>query len=158
AAPKPAASPGASAAAPPAEVRRPDFATRMPHERNARACSIAVTLKEPAMGDVDGAIAAYAPFASELAKDIAQAAQYYQKEEYKKDSFVKGKELDKKLREGFAKLDEMQEKLRTATTAWRKDHAPDASKMEEGEKLSRAALEDARELYMLVILKKADGE
>jgi hypothetical protein len=131
---------------------------RMPHERNARACTIAVTLKDPAMGDVDGALAAYAPFVAELAKDVASAAQYYQREEYKKDAFAKGKELDKKLREGFAKLDEMQEKLHVAMVAWRKDHPHDGSKMEEGEKLSRGAMDDARDVYMLVAMKKADGE
>ena len=45
------------------------------------------------MGDVDAALAAFAPFAVELAKDIATAQNYYQREEYKKDSFAKGKEL-----------------------------------------------------------------
>lgn len=147
----------ASANAPPVE-RRPDFALRMPHERNARACTIAANLKDPPMGDVDTAMAAYAPYAFELAKDVTVAAQYYQREEYKKDAFAKGKELDKKLREGFAKLDEMQEKMHAALVAWHKDHAPDASKMGDGEKLARAALDDARDAFLLVAMKKAEGE
>jgi hypothetical protein len=153
--PGPPAASGPAGAQPPA---RPDLAFRMPYERNARACTIADRLKEPPMGDVDTAMAAYAPFALELARNVTLAAQYYQREEYKKDSFAKGKELDKKLREGFAKLDEMQEKMHAAIVAWHKDHPPDASKMAEGEKPARAALDDARDVFMLVAMKKADGE
>jgi Protein of unknown function (DUF3829) len=158
--PKPGAAPSGGASASPggAEPRRPDFMRAMPYERNARACSIAVSLKDPAMGDVDVAMAAYAPVAAELSKDVVAASQYYQHEEYKKDSFAKGKELDKKLRENFAKLDEAQEKLHTALTAWRKDHPTDTSKMEEGEKLGRVTFDDARDIYLLVLAKKADGE
>jgi hypothetical protein len=158
--PKPAV-PGASGSAGPAMPpieRRNDFLMRAPHERNARACTAAVALKEPAMGDVDAAAAAFAPFAVDLAKDITSAYQYYQREEYKKDSFAKGKELDKKLREGFAKLDDLSDKLGAALGAWRKAHPPDVTKMDEGEKVSRAALDDARDVYMLVMTKKADGE
>jgi hypothetical protein len=138
--------------------RRSDFLLRAPHERNARACTAAVALKDPAMGDVDTAAAAFAPFAVELAKDITTAYQYYQHEEYKKDAFAKGKELDKKLREGFAKLDDLSDKLGTSLIAWRKAHPADTSKMDDGEKLSRAALDDARDAYMLVMTKKADGD
>jgi hypothetical protein len=157
---QPSAAPSASAATPlPAGAdRRPDFSVRAPHERNARACTAAVALKEPAMGDVDKAVNDFATFSVELAKDITVAHQYYAHEEYKKDSFAKGKELDKKLREGFAKLDDLQGKLGTALVNWRKEHAIDTSKMEEGEKLSRAAIDDAREAYLLVAFKKADGE
>lgn len=154
---KPAAS-GAPSAAPPMP-RRPDhMPMRAPHERNARACTAAVALKEPAMGEVDAAVAAYATYAVELAKDIATAHTYYVREEYKKDSFAKGKELDKKLRESFAKLDEMQSKLATALTTWRGQHPADTSKMEEGEKTARAALDDAREVFLMVAMKKADGD
>ncbi len=159
--PPPPKAPGAASAAPgtpPMPDRRADFLRSMPHERNARACSAVIALKEPAMGDVDVQAAAYAPFAVELAKDISTAQQYYQHEEYTKDSFAKGKELDKKLREGFAKFDDLSGKLGAALVAWRKEHPPDASKMDESEKLARASLEDARDVYMLVATKKADGE
>jgi hypothetical protein len=156
---KPAASGSASAGpVPPLPERRPDGMIRAPHERNARACTAAVALKEPAMGDVDTAINAYASFALELAKDIAAGHTYYSREEYKKDNLAKGKELDKKLREQFAKLDEMQSKLGAAISAWRAQHPIDTSKMEEGEKVSRAALDDARDVFTLVAFKKADGE
>jgi hypothetical protein len=163
AAPKAPPAPKASAAAsagplPHRPGRRPNHMLRAPHERNARACTAAVALKEPAMGDVDTAISAYATFALELAKDIAAGHAYYSREEYKKDNFAKGKELDKKLREEFGKLDEMQSKLGAALTAWRSQHPLDTSKMEEGEKTARAAIDDAREVFTLVAFKKADGE
>ncbi|APR81217.1 Hypothetical protein A7982_06564 [Minicystis rosea] len=162
-APKPTAVASASGAAsagpiPVGPDRRPDVMVRAPHERNARACTAAIALKEPPMGDVDAAVNGFATFAVELAKDITTAHQYYAREEYKKDSFAKGKELHKKLVEQFAKLDELQGKLGTALTAWRSQHPADITKMEEGEKVARAALDEAREVYTLVAFKKADGE
>jgi hypothetical protein len=152
--------PGAGSAAPgpvPGE-RRPDLMRGMPYERHSRACSALVVLKEPPMGDLDAAATAYAPFVVDLAKDITAAQQYYQREEYTKDSFAKGKELDKKLRAEFAKLDETQEKFGAAIEAWRKAHPPDVSKMDDGEKLGRAVLDDARDTYMMMIMKKVDGD
>jgi hypothetical protein len=147
---------GASATAP--SVDHKDLAMRIMHERYARSCSSAVPLKEPAMGDVDAQVAAFAPFAVELAKDVTAAEMYYQKEEYTKDNFAKGKEFDKKLREGFAKLDELSDKLGNAVEIWRKDHPADASKWDEGEKISRSVIDDARTVLMAVVHKKADGE
>ncbi len=135
-----------------------DLALRLPHERNARACTAAVPLKDPPMGDVDAQLAAFSPFAVELAKDISTAQQYYAREEYTKDSFAKGKELDKKLRDEFTKLDDLSGKLGAALEAWRKEHPTDTSKMEDGEKLSRAMLDDARDVLMMVVNKKADGD
>ena len=148
---------GAAPGAPPMD-RHADFAMRAPHERHARACTAGLALKEPAMGDVDAALANYAPFALDLAKDIGAANNYYQHEEYKKDSFAKGKELDKKLRESFAKLDDLEGKLATALDAWRKAHPPDLSKAEEGEKTVRTAIDAARDLVLMVVYKKADAE
>ncbi|MEZ4297951.1 MAG: DUF3829 domain-containing protein [Polyangiaceae bacterium] len=148
---------GANPTLRPAPGRRPfDVALRAPHERNARACSVAAGLKDAPMGDVDGALAAYAPFAVELAKSIGAATTYYQREEFKKDSFEKGKELHKKLTEGFAKLDEQADKLAAAVEAWHKDHAVDTSKMDEGEKAAFAAYADARAMMLTLGLKKAD--
>ena len=158
---KPAADGGpsdAGAATPPPPDHRADLMMRAPHERNARACTAAIALREPAMGDVDTAVSAFAAYSVELAKDISTANQYYQREEYKKDAFAKGKELDKKLREELGKLDDMQGKLGSALATWRKDHPVDTSKMEEGEKVSRAALDDAREVFVMVAFKKADGD
>jgi hypothetical protein len=154
-APKPVASASASAAPRDARV---DNALRMPHERNARSCTSAIGLKEPAMGDVDAQIAVFGPFVVELAKDFSAAQQYYQHEDYTKDAFARGKELDKKLRDEFSKLDELSDKLGAALAAWHKDHPSDTSKMEEGEKMARAMLDDARDVFMLAVTKKADGE
>jgi hypothetical protein len=159
AAPSAAAASGSAAPAASAPATAPrDLQARIMHERYARSCTSTVPLKEPAMGDVDVQMGAYAPFAVELAKDITLAEQYYQKEEYTKDNFAKGKELDKKLREGFAKLDEASEKLGAAIDVWRAQHPSDASKWEEGEKAARPVLDDARDVLMAVVRKKADGD
>lgn len=161
-APVAAAKPSGSASAGPVPAtpadHRMDAGMRLPHERNARSCTAAIGLKEPSMGDVDVQVAAFAPFAVELAKDITAAQTYYQREEFTKDGFARGKELDKKLREEFAKLDELSDKLGAALAAWRKDHPSDASKMEEGEKAARVVIDDAREVLMLAVTKKADGD
>jgi len=139
------------------DMRRPfDVSLRAPHERNARACTVAAGHKDPAMPDVDPAVQAFAPFAVELAKNIAAASAYYQREEYKKDSFAKGKELHKKLTEDFAKLDELSDKLGASIEKWRKEHPADASKYDEPEKLANAAFDDARSLMQAAIPKKPD--
>ena len=153
--PKPSASAGPSAGDP--MSRKPfDMTMRAPHERNARGCSAAAGLKEPAMPEVDAALATFGPYAVELAKNIAAAQNYYAREEYKKDKepFAKGKELHKKLVEDFKKLDEQQAKLGEAVAAWRKGHAPDASKLDEGQKVMHASFEDARTLIHGVIERK----
>ncbi|WP_437907498.1 DUF3829 domain-containing protein [Sorangium sp. So ce327] len=172
AAPKTAGLPGAAAApggtsapaakgapTPPGkpDERRPiNFSARAPHERNARACTVALSLKEPAMADVDGALAEYAPFATELAKNIAAAANYYQREEYKKDSFAKGKELHAKLLADFQKLDAHSDKLGLAVSAWHSSHLPDLAKAEAGQKEAITALEDARALMLILASKNVD--
>jgi hypothetical protein len=167
---KPAASAAAGAAAsakaagrmPPAmadrDMRRPfDISMRAPHERNARACTVAAGHKDPAMPDVDPAVQAFAPFAVELAKTIAAAQTYYQREEYKKDSFAKGKEFHKKLVEDFGKLEGLSDKLGAAIDKWRKEHPVDAAKLEGGEKLAQAAADDARGVMLAVVAEKFDG-
>ena len=155
---KPVASGAPSATVPgPAVPARPfDFALRAPHERNARACTAAMALKEPAMPGVDEALAMFGPFSVELAKDIATATSYYQREEYKKDAFAKGLELHKKLLEEFGKLDEQQDKLGVALDAFRKAHPPDPTKVDEGEKLTADTFESARKVVMVLTEKKVD--
>jgi hypothetical protein len=157
-APKPAASGAPSATTPgPAVPARPfDFALRAPHERNARACTASMALKDPAMPGVDEALAAFGPFSVELAKDIATATSYYQREEYKKDGFAKGLELHKKLLEEFGKLDEQQDKLGAALDAYRKAHVPDPTKIDEGEKTTSDTFENARKVVMTLADKKMD--
>jgi len=166
--PKPGASgapsagpaPGSSAAPGPSAnaVRRPvDLGMRAPHERNARACTVAAGLKDPAMPDVDAALLAFAPFSLELSRNIAAASVYYQREEYSKDKFERGKELHKKLVADFAKLDETADKLGSAMAAWRKDHPVDMAKLDEGERLVVTAYERARTLLLGTLAKKVDA-
>ena len=155
---KAAASGAPSATVPgPAVPPRPfDFALRAPHERNARACTAAMALKEPAMPGADEALAAFGPFSVELAKDIATATSYYQREEYKKDAFAKGLELHKKLLEEFGKLDEQQDKLGVALDSYRKAHPADPAKIDEGEKVTDETFENARKVVMVLADKKVD--
>lgn len=154
---KPVASGAPSATPPGPPPARPfDFALRAPHERNARACTASMALKEPAMAGVDEALAAFGPFSVELAKDIATATSYYQREEYKKDNFAKGLELHKKLLEEFGKLDEHQDKLGAALDAYRKARVADPTKIDEGEKITSETFEDARKVVMVLTEKKVD--
>jgi hypothetical protein len=152
----PAASSAAAATLPPAPGRLFDFALRAPHEQNARICTSAMTMKEPAMAGVDEALNVFSPFAVELAKDIALATGYYQSEEYKKDSFAKGKALHKKLLEEFAKLDEQEEAFAAALDTYRKAHPADPAKMDEGERAVAATYEDARQVVLILAVKKPD--
>lgn len=133
-----------------------DVAMRVPHDRNARACTVAAGLKTFAMPGVDEALAAFAPFAVELARDLTAASAYYQREEYKNDAFAKGKEYHKKLLAQFEKLDELSDKLGAEIAAWRKAHAPDPAKQDEGEKIAGEAFNTAREVMLAVLPKKID--
>jgi hypothetical protein len=163
AAPKPPApkvvasgAPSATQPGPPVPARPFDFALRAPHERNARACTASMSLKDPAMPGVDEALAVFGPFSVELAKDIATATSYYQREEYKKDNFAKGLELHRKLLEEFGKLDEQQDKLGAALDTYRKAHVPDPTKVDEGERVANDTFESARKVVMVLADKKID--
>ncbi|TKD09202.1 DUF3829 domain-containing protein [Polyangium fumosum] len=133
-----------------------DMGMRAPHERNARACTVAADLKEPAMPDIDAALTTFAPFSLELSRNIAAASVYYQREEYSKDKFERGKELHKKLVADFAKLDENADKLGSAIAAWHKEHPVDMAKLDEGERLVLTAYDRARGLVLSVLAKKID--
>jgi len=109
------------------------------------------------MGDVDTQVAAFAPFAGDLAKDIVAANGYYQREEYKKDKFAQGKELHKKLLDGFQKLDEIQDKVGSALVAWRKDHPADPAKQDPGEKEITVRLDAAKAVLLAAVAKKVDA-
>ncbi len=148
-----ALSPASSAAA---GRRVADMGLRAPHERNARACTVAAGLKDPAMPDVDAALKDFAPFVLELSRNVAAASIYYQREEYAKDKFEKGKELHKKLVADFAKLDEHSDKLGTAIAAHRKDHPVDATKLEDGEKAVFEAYDNARNIVLSLVATKID--
>jgi len=134
-----------------------DMGLRAPHERNARACTVAAGLKDPAMPDVDAALKDFAPFVLELSRNVAAASIYYQREEYTKDKFEKGKELHKKLVADFAKLDELSDKLAAAINAHREKNPVDASKLDDGEKAVLQAYTDARAIMGLLVAKKIDA-
>lgn len=156
--PAPLAGPGPSGAPNVLGARKmADMGMRAPHERNARACTVAAGLKEPPMPDVDAALTTFAPFSLELSRNIAAASVYYQREEYTKDKFERGKDLHKKLVADFNKLDENADKLGAAIAAWRKDHPVDTAKLDEGERLVLTAYEKARGLVLAVIAKKIDA-
>ena len=146
--------PPAAAVTPPPPP--PPLIVRLPYEGGTRFCLAATNLKEPAMPEVDTALAGYTNFATELAGNLTKAAGYYWREEHKKDNLAQGKELDKKLREAFGKLDERAASVGNALAAWRKAHPADELKMEDGEKLFHAALASAEEATLLVVMKKAD--
>lgn len=133
-----------------------EMALRAPHERNARACTAAAAMKEPAMDGVDAAVAEMGPFAVDLAKAIVTANSYYQKEEYKADKFAKGKEMHKKLVEDFKKFDELYAKLADSVDAYKKAHPMTTT--DEGEKLTQAALDDARSVLFGLLPAKVDVE
>ncbi len=137
--------------------RMADLGLRAPHERNARACTVASGLKEPVMADVDAALKDFAPFALELSRNIAAASVYYQREEYTKDKFEKGKELHKKLLADFGKLDELSSKLGDAINAYREKNPVDASKLDDNEKGVLQAYTDARTIMGLLVTKKIDA-
>lgn len=141
----------------PSERRAFEFNTRAPYERSARGCNAAQLLKDPPMGEVDAALAAYTTFANALAKDITVTSAYYISEGYKADKFAKGKELHKQLVDEFQKLDELRDKLGNAIAAWRKEHPVDTNKQDESEKIVYGAVEDAKEVLMAVSLKKIEG-
>ena len=145
--------PGASASA------RPPFelALRAPHERNARACTAAAAMKDPAMDGVDAALAEIGPFAVELAKSIVTTNAYYQKDEYKADKLAKGKELHKKLVEDFKKFDELYKKLDDAVTAYRAGH-PAAATADKGQALTQVTLDDARAILVGTRAAKVEAE
>jgi hypothetical protein len=115
---------------PKAEMRRRALEARrgavqqIPHERNARSCTVAAGLTDPPADEVDAALKALAPFSVELAKDIAVAASYYQQKGYEKDEFKQGKELHARLTEKFKKLEELHGSLGTAVAAWRQAGPP----------------------------------
>jgi hypothetical protein len=155
-APRASAGPAGPAGMPETGRRPFDMAVRAPHERNARACTAAAALKDPPMPAVDDAISQFAPFAVDVAKNIAAAQNYYQREEYKKDNFAKGQELHKKLLEDFKKLDELSGKVGDAIAAWRKEHPVALDKLEEGQKVAVTAFEDARALMVAVVEKKVE--
>lgn len=82
---------------------------------NADDCKQAITKSneaEPRMEDLEGAATAFSTALDGVVPLIADAHKYYDEENYKDDSFAKGKELHTKLVAGFKAFDEADLKLR----------------------------------------------
>jgi hypothetical protein len=156
ASPEAGSAPAASVAAAPsgsAAAGRPPFdlsrrIRQVPYERFARSCNVAAGLKEPVSAELDPVLKEYADYALPLAKTIAEANAYYQKEQFKEDGFAKGKEYHQKLVEGFGKLDDMQKKLRDALDKWRTASPVDTAGYTASQKLADGALTSARDALL----------
>lgn len=126
-------------------------------ERDARACTAAVALRDTVdFGDIDTAIAVCAPFALELAKHMNTARKYYRSGEHANDGFARGGELHDAMIAGFKQLDALHDRLGAAIAARRKSHPPNVS--DEGERVGRAAIEDARTVLLRAVAPQLDGK
>ncbi len=128
----------------------------IPYDRFARSCTVAAGIKAPESPELDGALAEYAPWVVQLSKDLSTANMYYQKEDYKSDDFAKGKELHGKIVEGFKKLDEMQKKLEKGLADFEQKNPYDRQSWPESQKLSFAATDAARDVYVELQADKVD--
>lgn len=150
-APAPGGSADAKAGAPDKRLRS------IPYERFARSCTVAAGIKTPAGGDLDTVLTDYAPFVVDLAKNLSAANMYYQKEDFKTDDFAQGKTLHQKIVDGFKKLDEFQKKLDAALTDFKSKNAYDQTKWTDTEKLSFAAQDASRDVFLDFEADKLDA-
>ncbi len=140
------------------DLRRPlDLAMRPPYERHARTCTVAQSLKDAPMPEVDPVLATFAPWALDVSRNITQLDAYFSREEAKKDAMAKGKDIHKKLVAEFPKLDETLAKFLGVVEGWRTAHKADESKFEPGQKLLVAAYDAARAVVVHLTGKKYDA-
>lgn len=151
------ATPSGSAAAGNDKMPRPRIKAA-PYERLARACTGAQGAKEPALPELDPALAEYATFLVALSKDVGDANGYYQRGDQEKDSFAKGKELHKKLTDQFAKLDETQKKFATALKAFQEKNKWNSADWAEPRKLGWVVVESSRSVLDKILLEKPDTD
>lgn len=128
----------------------------IPYDRFARSCTVAAGIKAPESPEFDAAMAEYAPWVVQLSKDLSTANMYYQKEDFKSDDFAKGKELHKNLVAQFEKLDDMQKKLGAALADFRQKNPYDMQSWPESQKLSFAATDASRDLFVELEADKVD--
>lgn len=146
--PNGSAGPGVPPARDPAAMAR---IRSVPYERFVRACHVAAGMKDPAVPELDGALREFADYALPLAKTIAEANAYYQKEQFKEDSFAKGKEYHTKLNEGFAKLDEQVSKVEAALNKFKSANPINTSEHAESQKLAEAVVKQSAETLVKLI-------
>lgn len=160
----PAASAAPSASAGPADRPQPTGGKVIPdrrltgirYQQYTQPCEQLLNVKEPGGGELDKAVAEWAPFATSLAKTLTDAGMYYQQESYKKDDFAQGKELHKKLLEAFDKLDAFQTRLLAALKEFEEKNPLDQTAWTEGQKLSHAFNRAAIAYYLDVNALKPD--
>ena len=144
---------------PPFGPGRGDMMWRMPFERQARACTNGAGIPEIVSPEVDRALREIAPVAAELAQTLGSAKAYYDRADFKGDSFAKGKELHKTLTDKFGQLEDLRGKLGDALNAWRAGHPVDTSKLDPRQLAMNTATEDARSVLLALTkmpLKLAD--
>ena len=128
----------------------------IPYDRFARSCTVAAGIKVPETPEFDAVMAEYAPYIVQLSKDLGAANMYYQREDFKTDEFAKGKEFHGKLVEGFKKLDELQKKLGAALADFKSKNAYDTKEWGDSQKLSFAAMDASRDLFLDFGAEKLD--
>jgi hypothetical protein len=132
-------------------------ATRLPFMRYANSCTLAKNVQGADDAKIDPALKTYEEYVVNLNKLLLQASQYYQREEYTKDEFKKGKELHKEIIAAFAKLDEQINTFGVAVADWQKGigKVPDA--LDASGEITMSALNDARAITLLVLAKEPDA-
>lgn len=164
AAPSASAAPSSAPAATPTAAPADSSGKPLPERRltgiryaqYTKQCSMLVNMKEPDGGPLDAVAAEYAPFVTELGKNLTDASMYYQQELYKNDAFAKGKELHAKIVEAFGKLDELQAKMLGALRDFEQKQPIDRSAWTESQKLSNAFTVAAISFFMNVNGPKLD--
>ncbi len=140
------------------EGRPPALAAagQLPFVRHVRACSIAKSLKDPAWTELDAAVLAFEEYASKLNKALLDASRYYQRNQWEKDDFARGKTIHEELTKLFPQLDAELDKLVAAFTAWYPEHTASPDKLDEAGQLAHDAANDARTLTLLLMAKERD--
>lgn len=128
--------------------------TPISFEREARACAAGLALADPDFGDVDVALAAYAPVAKQVAADLTAARAYYAAGKQVADSFAEGTALHDALLVGFKDLAAVHDRLGAALAARRRSHPVVATGP--GERLARAAVDDALAVTILAAAPRLD--
>jgi len=140
------------------EPTKPMFQpNRLPYQRYVHSCTLAKNVPGAEDPKIDDPLKTYEEYVSGLNKLLQQASQYYQRKEYEKDQFVKGKDLHKQLTESFAKLDERIDAFGAAVVEWRKGLAKIPDKLDASGDIALGALGDARQLTISMIGKGADA-
>ncbi len=146
------APPGSAGAAPGRDAAAMAKVLPVPYERFVRACHVAAgNVKDLPAPELDTALKEFSDYALPLSKLLAEANAYYQKEEYKQDSFAKGKDYHQKITAGFAKLDETLKKVEDGLTKFKAQNAIDTTAYTESQKLSEGVTKASIDVLVKMI-------